>query len=255
MGYQKIITYGDNLEIYQYELVNRTRSISRRIQTGVRNQGVALSRQVTVGQEEQNKGKRADNARRAGSAFRRLVSANLGQFDVPVLASFTYAENVISTEQGHQDFNTFIRTMRNVLGQEFRYIAVPEFQKRGAIHFHALFWDLPPGLVETERNTRFFAKLWQRGYVDLTNTDGSELLGGYLSKYMVKAFFDPRLYMKKAYVCSRNIKRPVIERNAIVIASIYKYELSTVEPSVTMRYMTQWLGECIFTLYKLNNRI
>src|SRR5690606_27837965 len=100
--------------------------------------------------------------------------------------------------------------LRNKFGKAFSYIAVSEFQKRGAIHFHALFWGLPAEVFSQERQTRTIALIWKQGFVYMKETDGNDKLSSYLAKYMVKTFTDPRLKNKKAYLASRNIKRPKI---------------------------------------------
>jgi len=106
-------------------------------------------------------------------------------------------------------------------------------------------------VVKQERDTRLVASLWKQGFVDLVQTDGDIRIAGYMAKYMGKAFVDSRLYSKKAYIASRNIKRPIIDKNAIVIATMYENELSTVVPCEEKTYLTQWLGECRFRHYKL----
>jgi len=252
MGYAKVIKYGQQIEIYQYESEPRgftTRS--RKLQAARRASRMALLREDNMGQKERYEGKRKDNARRARMAFGRLVSANLGQSMHPLLVSLTYAENITETRQGHEDFNAFARNLRSRFGSQVRYIAVVEFQKRGAVHFHALLWGLPIGLVKTERHTRLVASLWKQGYADLVETDGSPKLAGYLSKYMTKAFKANRLFGKKAYICSKNLLRPVIEKRSILISHFYENNLSTTQPLQDVVYQTQWLGECRFRHYSL----
>lgn len=252
MGYSKVIKYSNTVEIYQYEndLPSVTKQ-TRAIQTARRNENISLHRENSVEFKKSYEGKRRSSARLAQVAFRRLVSANLGESENPVFVSLTYAKSVEDISVGHKDFNAFARNVRNQFGEHIRYVAVSEFQKRGSIHFHALFWGLPAGVVDTERDTRLVAGLWKQGFVDLKLTDGDEKIAGYMAKYMSKAFVDSRLYGKKAYIASRNILRPYVEKRAVVISHVYEHGLSTVEPLQDSTYLTLWLGECRYRLFKL----
>jgi len=252
MGYAKVIKYGRNIEIYQYEneSVPPTRK-SRQLSSARRSQSVALRRENEVEQKKLLEGKRKSSGRRAQVAFRRLVSANLGEFEKPIFVSLTYATHTEDIGQGRKDFNSFARALKNTYGKHVRYIAVSEFQKSGRLHLHALVWGLPPGVVKSERSTRMVASLWKQGFVDLIQTDGHEKIAGYMAKYMKKAFKDPRLFGYKAYIASRNCKRPIVEKRAIVIATVYEHDLSTVEPLQDIKYLTQWLGECRHRLYEI----
>lgn len=198
MGYQKMLIYGNTVEIYQYE--KEYEHIAKR-RTKVQDKSL-MPNMVTDGtnpiQQTEQTTKRKDSARRAAMGFRRLVAANLGKSDNPLLVTLTYAENQTDIEQGHKDFKSFARNLKNHFDKKIRYIAIPEFQERGAIHFHALIWGLPTQeLAQTERRTRLFAGFWQQGITDVVATDGSKKLAGYLAKYMSKAFLDPRLSKKK----------------------------------------------------------
>jgi len=260
MGYTKIIKYSNILEIYQY--AENPRSNGRKPSNNenpLGDQVLVVPRKNDPSQEAISlQKKRTDNARRLSMAFRRIISANLEESVNPVFASLTYAEHITDPREGRKDFNAFARTLRYRFGGQIRYIAVPEFQKSGRLHFHALLWGLPTGMVESERSTRLVASLWQQGFADIKETDGNLKLSAYLSKYMAKAFDDPRLFAKKAYICSRNVLRPVVEKRAIVIATIYEHELSTVTPVLERTFLTQWMGEGRFRLFDLrpqNERI
>lgn len=259
VGYVKTITYGDVVEIYQYEKDVRYHGRNgKRIRRKDGGSDLASSVSNSVLSPEQRAEKRKDNARRSAMVFRRLVSANLGEQDCPLLVSLTYAENIEDIGRAHKDFNSFARNVRAKFGKGIRYIAVPEFQKRGAVHFHALFWGLDSKtLAESERRTRLVAKMWGQGFVDLVVTDGNHKISGYLSKYMAKTFCDSRLKGKKAYISSQNIKRPVVEKNALIEPLFYGDledvpDLSTASLLKEKLYDTVWLGRGRYRLYKTN---
>lgn len=258
MGYTKLIKYANIIELYQYEKdIDLQRFNRSRVQRGSSTlKGLGNTRKNMLRQEKPLKPKRFDNARRSAMVFKRLVSANLGECENPLLVSLTYSENVVSIGQGHKDFKAFTRRFTRTFGKHVRYISVCEFQKRGAIHFHALFWGVDSKrLSDSERSSRMVANLWRCGFVDLVATDGSHKISSYLAKYMVKAFLDPRLSGKKAYICSHNIKRPVVEKNAWLSPYFYDVQgypdLSTVTPSNDVEYMTKWLGKGRYRLFNL----
>jgi len=253
MGYNKVVLSGDTLEIYQYEKnLSLYRREKRSTKGRVTNQMLASSGEDVLFQRQL--GKRRDNARRAKVAFARLVRANLGGDDRPILITLTYAQNQTDIRSAYGDFTSFIQALRFRFGKGFKYIATPEFQKRGAVHFHALVWGLPKTLVLREREDRVIAGLWARGFVSVDNTDGNEKLSYYLAKYMVKAYTDSRLIGQKAYIASRNVSRPVQYLDISPLWPLLEqFELS---PSKLLReseYMTQWLGKGRYKSYKLNS--
>jgi len=255
MGYAKVIHYGNYVETYDYEGNIRNNGRKKRAnEMSGNSEDISAGRKDIAESSQQKEDRRKDNARRSVLAFKRLVAANLGEFNKPILLSLTYAENIESIEQGHEDFNAFARNIRHRFGPQIRYICVAEWQKRGAIHFHTLLWGLSTSLVETERSTRLFASLWKQGFIDLVQTDGSQKIASYLSKYMAKAFLDPRLRGKKAYIASRNILRPVIDKNTLLLPYFYGYKGIDLSTAITLHekeYETLWLGKGRYKLYQL----
>jgi len=249
VGYNKLVAYGETIELYEYE--KNLNILGRK--SGLNASRGRVSVLASGGADSllaKKAIKRQDNARRATVAFRRLVSANLGGDDRPVLVTLTYAENITSLRQGYADFACFVQNARYSFGKGFRYIAVPEFQKRGAVHFHALFWGLPAQVAQFERQTRVVAELWGKGFVYMKQTDGDDRLSGYLSKYMSKAFVEPQLANHKAYVCSRNIVRPTILKGFSPAWPVTDDWIGELSPCKDKTFMTKWLGKGRYRLYK-----
>lgn len=253
MGYNKIISYGNNLEVYEYEkdiviLVGRKR---RDTEITFSEDGLATSREDSL--PKGDVGKRSDNARRASLAFRRIVASNLGGSALPILITLTYRDNFTDLAGGYRHLTTFIQTLRRRFGKNFSYVLVPEFQKRGAVHFHALFWGLPETVLSMERKTRRISKIWGKGFVFIKQTDGNEKLAFYLAKYFTKAFLDPRLKNQKSYVASRNIKRPLEQKGPFHMPTVLDEYGAKEEPIVDREYQTKWLGKGRYRLFKINN--
>lgn len=231
--YRKLLVSGSVIETYEYQ--KHPSAPPKRIK---RRRYSSLSRLV----------RRKDNVFRLRNNFKRLVWANTNRKSPASLITLTMFE-VYTVKVAWSIFTKFIQILRATYGRSFRYIAVPEFQKRGAVHFHALFWELPQDLVDNERDTRVLQRTWAMGFVDAVPTDGSTKLAHYLAKYMSKAMQDERLLRAKAYVSSRNCLRPVSIRSEAVF-DLFTEKLTVDKPlQHTKEYDTKWLGRCVYKIY------
>jgi len=238
MGYTKVIQSGNIIEFYEYQnnLPERRKSTKK----GLRRNRSSASR-------------RPDHVERLRRNFVRLVRSNLVGTECPIFLTLTMVE-VVRIEISYGLLTRFIQRLRRLYGKDFRYIAVPEFQKRGAVHFHLLAWGLPAKIEINESNNRTIQHVWQYGFVDCFRTDGSPKLAQYVAKYMHKAVFDDRLHLQKAYVCSRNVLRPLsFSSSAVVGASseIWGIDLSTASPLREKEFSTQWLGKGRYKSFNL----
>jgi len=222
--------------------------------------------------------RRLDNVKRSANAFRRLVRANLRPGATPALMTLTTALNE-DIDAGYKYFTLFGKQLRKNFGNELVWVAVPEFQKRGAVHFHVLIWGLPPEIPcvlsrefytdktgkkhrkhvclkgsGCERNTRTLAPLWGRGFLDICETDGNTRLSSYLAKYMSKAMHDKRLVGKRAYSATRNIVRPSSFNTPFQIRLAYEAISLGVDnsPFKTKEYDTLFLGRCVYKSYLID---
>jgi len=250
MGYNKLISYGDFIELYEYEknIPTRIDKIKKNNESRIRVQDLAYDRATLLRRQT----KRYDNVKRSQMVFRRLITANLDKSSNPLFFTFTYSENIEDIRQGYKDFRAFVRCLRSKFGTKFKYITVPEFQKRGAIHFHSLFWGLPSYIFRTERQTRLVAKYWKKGFVFIKNTDGSEKLVFYLSKYMSKAFVDYRLKNQKAYVYSYNCIRPVYNKGFDPSWPVLEDWVGDKSACKEIHFLSKWLGKGRYRLFKVS---
>jgi len=256
MAYNKLIRSGNNLELFIYE--NEPSPRIGRQNTRVKGNNADKFTSVEFPDyrdnpqfKEQQATKRRDNAQRSRNAFRRLVSANLRDNENPIFCSFTFNEEFKQLRDTARFFNIFTTRMRRVFGTEFRYIAVPEFQKSGRVHYHALFWGLPFYIASRERQDRTIAKIWHKGFVDIIETDGSPKLASYMAKYMTKAVLDPKLWCQKAYFASKNVFRPQVSKGVPEWWLNDEYGLDVKEPTHTAEFSTAWLGQCQYKVYDI----
>jgi len=235
--YEKIVQSGDLIEIYQYEKAPNP----PRIRKARRENWVGYPRY---------KSKR--HIARAVFNFRRKARATLVR-GIPHMLTLTMLD-IVDIATGYKLFTEFGVRLRKVYGKEIIWIASPEFQKRGAVHFHALIWNLSHDIHITERDTRAIQHLWGYGFADVIPTDGSPALSGYIAKYMSKAMHDDRLFGKKAYSCSRNVMSPVSFKTQTSVAFL-KQEFSIddpdnpLQPTSEREYTTKWLGKARYRAY------
>lgn len=84
------------------------------------------------------------------------------------------------------EFAKFVKRLKRYVGFSPQYVAVPEFQKRGAVHYHLLLNC--PYIPADE-----LARLWGQGFVKVNAIDNVDNLGAYVTKYMTKDNVDERL--------------------------------------------------------------
>lgn len=243
MGHVKVIQSGNLVEVFEYERyclsrprINKKKRLVDRTLFGFKTHKVYKH-----------------NVNRRLRSFQRLVQSNLDGSDCYFL-SLTVYKNV-SVSDGFIYFRQFGARLGRIFGNTVRYVGVPEFQKRGVIHFHVLVWGLP-NFIENERDNRFLQGLWQRGFLDCIKTDGNEKIVGYLSKYMRKVLYDERFFQKRGYLYSRSCMRSVSLQTTTSIdyaLEAWGIDLSTTDALHEKEFRTQWLGAGRYRLFKVNN--
>jgi hypothetical protein len=122
---------------------------------------------------------------------RKVVKQKILTFQADTLLTLTYRENQTDLKLAWKHFNRFNLLMRRRYGDKWTYVAVPERQKRGAIHFHLA--------VKGYYHWNTVRNLWKRaiegeGNVDFQNpkrrngntTKSPKKIAAYLSKYLTK---------------------------------------------------------------------
>lgn len=234
--YTKIIQSGSLLEVFEYE---KTPHVVRRV-SQKRRRGKRFPA---------NKARRWDNIARCRKNFIRLVSSNLSGKNPPSFFTFTFVE-CKSVEVAFREWSCFWVRMRKMFGAKLKFIVVPEFQKRGDVHFHSLIWGLDDDIVNNERSHRSIQNIWSYGYVDGISTDGNVALAGYMGKYMSKAMHDERLMGKKAYSASRGLVRPVsVSSETPSVEFLELLGFGKEKPEYTKEFNTDWLGRAVYSVY------
>lgn len=185
-----------------------------------------------------------------------------GNIQRPKFWTLTFAENVQNVKEANKEFTDFNKRLsyhlyglnRNVL----KYVCIPEFQKRGAIHFHVLYFNLP--YVDQKE----FSKIWDNGFVfveSVKDTDKIENFAKYVCKYISKEnskgesnfeiYKEKDLLNTKRYFCSRGLRRPHLYK-LNVDTHLYNCLLSMLNDfhESSFEYKNEYIGEV-----QLNNYV
>ena len=204
----RIIQSGDIIEIYEYsegylkgykltenEINKRTRSESNLDDTDSRERSL----------------------KRAKANLRRLINANVGQYGKEFTAKFltlTFKDNVKDLDKANYEFEKFIKRLNyHCFGTKkanLKYTCVVEFQKRGAIHYHVIIYNMPYIKANDIGN------VWGNGFIKINKIDDVDNVGAYVSEYLGQAekgqgknIEDDRLQGKKSYFSSRGLYNPI----------------------------------------------
>ena len=203
---KKLIISGNVFELYRYDGVILTSSLPQ--SRPPRNQGSNLRK----------KEREASSIYRSKKRLKRLINSNVGfhkntegkRFK-PIFVTLTFRDNVTNVDQANYEFTKFIQRFNYEIFDcrigQLKYVVAIEFQKRGAVHYHVLFFNLP----FISRIYDKVANIWGEGFVKVdTVKNNIKDVGNYLTKYMTKELADPRLCRKKSYFTSRNLFKPIV---------------------------------------------
>lgn len=200
----KIIKCGDYLQVYYYKNPRERQNVEK-LDTNTLHRGSVSSREVKHIEDR--------NIIRTKLNCQRLAKANAK--DWKSFITLTYAENMEDVAKSKKDLEYFVKNIKKVK-KDFKYIAIPEFQKRGAIHFHLLTnLSLQDNNIITKQknNNKYYdVKYWNKGFTSYEDISGDvKKIVGYISKYMTKDNADDRLFNFKRYTASQNLIKPVTE--------------------------------------------
>lgn len=136
----------------------------------------------------------------------RLIDCNFD--DKTKFVTLTFKDNIQDIDYSNTQFKYFIQRLNfyqfKTKIQKLKYIATWEKQKRGAIHYHVIFFDFP--FIETGT----LEHLWGHGFIKINRIDVDRLenVGRYISKYFGKDL-DLKEHKKKAFFKSQNLKIPL----------------------------------------------
>ncbi len=149
--------------------------------------------------------------------LRRLIELNFGPGDWHVVLTCRKEERPSKEDAPKviRDFWGNLRAAYKRRGWELKTIITCETGERGAVHWHMIVNDMHDGKDSTASLIR---KLWARGRPYFSPMDES---GDYktLAEYIVKETADrikkEETVEKLSYMCSRNLVRPVVDKEKV----------------------------------------
>lgn len=142
---------------------------------------------------ERTQSQKTEDSERSKRRAYRTVIDKVMQIKGDRMITLTFKENITDKKIAYKAFTAFIRLMR-IRFKTFDYIAVPEYQKRGAVHFHVVtntfymwtsvlsLWRKAVKTISNETggihiNKKAASKYTEKGYNGL---------GRYIAKYILK---------------------------------------------------------------------
>jgi hypothetical protein len=143
-----------------------------------------------------------------------ILSCNLN--NESYFITLTYRENMQDYDKSAEDFKVFIRHMKRTSKHEVKYVAIRELQKRGAIHFHVIFFN--------KVGRDYIKSLWKHGASNtkhIKDTSNPLKITNYFIGYLFekgKKKNNPIVSSgKKIIFSSRNLIKPIkLKDNEII---------------------------------------
>ena len=182
----------------------------------------------------------------------RLAKANIDNWQTFI--TLTFSENITDIKDTNKEFRYFIDKVRRVK-KDFQYLCIPEFQKRGAVHYHLLTnISINDSLLmySQEDNPKYkHIKFWNKGFSSVETLKGDpKKIVGYISKYMTKNI-DNRLFGKHRYFYSQNLIKPkenFIDLENYKEFSFYKEKIQDKELLYQNEYINSYDNEKVIFL-------
>jgi hypothetical protein len=230
----RLIISGFEVEYFYY----KDKSIYRGY--GARTKREKVEDEIVPKDEKVQEAKAQSSVNRTRKEIRRRINSN------PQLTKFltlTFRDEITEMDIANPKFNLFTQRAKDKW-PEFQYLAVPEFQKSGRVHYHLLC------------NLRYvlshdIEKVWGEGFINIRRLHGN--LGWYLCKYLQKDMFDKRMFRKKKYFCSQDLakSREIVGKKAQEFLKGYSHNLKLMKATI---FHNEFIGEVEFTLLHFRTR-
>jgi len=238
----KVVISGNIVEIYSYD-----RGVFK---SSVNENGRAGNGFTTDEQKEKN---REVSLMRARRNLRRIVNANVNQWGNDLTCKFvtlTFKDNVTDLDEANYEFRQFIKRLNyRIYGKKcsnLKYTVVPEFQERGAVHYHVIFYNLPYTKADV------IEEVWGNGFIKINKIDDVDNVGAYICKYLTKDNDDERLRGRKCYFNSRGLKKPI--EKYLDYDDLERIKKSLPGQAMTYKgnFENEYVGEIEYTQYNLS---
>ena len=251
--YHKIVKSGNVTEIYSYE-------------NGVKvGEQMPACHNVKKDTEEITKEERQardrQNLQRSLSRtirnLRRSINANIGAWGdyFPKFMTLTFKQNIKDHTTANKEFMKFIQRLNYKVFKKtsgLKYTCVVERQKRGAIHYHVIFYNLPY-IAFNE-----LLRVWQHGNeqrgLRINAIKEIDNVGSYVTKYVskeIQALKDgkngKREKEKKIYFQSRGLVKPIEKETDEKEIKMLLENLSEKDKIFESEFENEYVGKIKYT--------
>lgn len=189
---------------------------------------------------------------RAKKEVRRIVNSNVGQYGDDFTSKFvtlTFAEHITDLAAANYEFKKFIKRLNYQIFKtktsNVKYTAVPEFTKKGRVHYHVIFYNLP--YVKSD----ILSDIWGNGFIKINKIDNCDNVGAYVSKYMTKD--NDEIVGKKCYFNSRGLFKSteIIDKKEV---ESLRNSLPLEKVTYTTTFDNDYLGTITYLQYNFNKK-
>ncbi len=249
----KMVTCGDFIQVYLYSAdkikstndylddLNLKKCEKKRKLNEVINLEESTDIEDTTNKENFKKVDKK-NIIRSKLECQRLAKGNIEEWETFI--TLTFSDNIIDMNYANKKFRYFIDKIKRVY-KDFKYLCVPEFQKRGAVHYHLLTnikINDKKLMYKQENNSRYsHVKYWNEGFTSVEEIKGDiKKIVGYIAKYMTKDI-DNRLFNRHRYFYSRNLNIPIVDYININIQEDIEYYAKKIQDKELI-YQNEYLN-------------
>lgn len=222
----------------------------------------------TMQEYEENKNKldrkyapKLENAVRSMNRSKDNLMDILKSNDFDFFVTLTFDKNKIDRLDDKETRKKFTQWTNNITRnlQNLYYVAVPEYHKKGGLHFHLLIGGVIAedlGLKDSGKivksgrckgQTIYNVTKWSKGFSTATKIFDTNAVKYYLSKYLTKGKVDPRFYGKKGFYVSRNINRPQVEKMAFPCIDTFDIFDSIIKEDYNIDYEDSKKEYCVLS--------
>ncbi len=182
--------------------------------------------------------KRDDNIIRAKTKIKRLVNSNS---DMNKFVTLTFRKNITDIEIANKYFTNFIKKLKYKY-LDLKYLVIPEFQKRGAVHYH-LLCNL--NFIPNKK----LSEIWGHGFIKINRIKNVSSIGSYVSKYLTK---DIKMSRKKNFFYSKNLNLPQEFVDKVEVENLSSfYNLPDSKPEYETIFSNEYVGNVEYKQFNL----
>ena len=206
-----------------------------------------------------------ENAVRSMNRSKNNLIDILKSNDFNFFVTLTFDKNKIDRlddNKTRKSFTQWVANIQRALPNLF-YVAVPEYHKKGGLHFHLLIGGITAkdlGLKDSGKvvksgrckgQTIYNVSKWDnKGFSTATRVLDTNAVKYYLLKYLTKTKVDPRFFYKKRFYVSRNINRPQINKMSFVCSDTFNIFDSIIKENYNIDYEDNKKEYCVLSRQK-----